>query len=112
MTRLLWCFFPHCGNPAKQKEVWCESSHDCDGGGAFALNHGLAGQRAKPAARRRDHPRAQERDFDRHAGGLLWGDRLLRLRPRLDQRLLSPLLPMRALLVEGVIGLRERIEAA
>jgi len=81
-------------------------------GGARAGNDGHAGQRAKPAARRRDHPRAQERDPDRHAGGVLWRDRLLRLRPRLDQRVLSALLPLRALLVESVISLHERIEAA
>jgi hypothetical protein len=72
---------------------------DVDCRGALAGHHGHAGQRTKPAARRRQHPRAQERNPDRYAGGVLRRNRLLRLRPRLGQRVRSPLLSMCSLLV-------------
>ena len=67
----------------------------------------------KPAARRCQHPCAQERNPDLHACGVLRGNGLLRLRTRLDQRLLPPLLPMRALLVRSASAVvPECIEAA
>jgi hypothetical protein len=50
---------------------------------------------------------------DRHAGGVLRGNRLLRFLPRLDQRVLPSLLPMRTLLVRGGSAIvPECIEAA
>jgi hypothetical protein len=43
---------------------------DFDRGGTLAGHDGHASQRAKPAARRRPHLRAQERYPDRYAGGV------------------------------------------
>ena len=80
---------------------------------AFAGNHGLAGQCAKPAARRCQHPCAQKRNPDRHAGGVLRGNRLLRLRPRLDQRVLPPVAADAYPAGEGRVGYRSgMLEAA
>jgi hypothetical protein len=95
-----WCFSQR-GTLRTEGGSSAKGHDDFDCGSAFAGNHGLAGQCAKPAARRCQHPCAQERNPDRHAGGVLRGNRLLRLRPRLDQRVLPPLLPMRTLLVRG-----------
>ncbi len=83
-------------------------AHDnLDRSGTLAGSHGLAGQCAKPAAWRRPNPcSTQKRNPDRHAGGMLRGDRLLRLRPGLDQCLRSPLLSVRSLLAVAVNAIR------
>lgn len=62
-------------------------------------NFGVAGQRAERTARCSQHSCAQKRHADCAAGSLERHNRLLRLRPGLDQRLRTALLPLRPLLV-------------
>lgn len=88
----------------KQVALDAKAHDDLDRSGTVAGNHGLAGQCTKPAAWRRPNPPCtQKRNLDRHAGRMLRGDRLLRLRPGLDHFMRSPLLSVHSLLAVAVM---------
>ncbi len=99
---------PQCGNPETGGSD-AKAHDDLDHSGTLAGSHGLAGQCAKPAAWRRPNPCTKKRNLDRHAGRMLRGDRLLRLRPRLDQCLRSPLLSVCSLLAVVMNTIRGRL---
>ena len=87
-------------SPAVKEEGPYEAAHsDIECRSVCIGNFGVAGQRAERTPRCGQRSCAQKRHADCAAGGLQRHNRLLRLRPGLDQRLRTALLPLRPLLV-------------